>query len=643
MKNILRHILISIACYLAFAPFGVSQNSLLGDGFGGRSWYQSYNYSVGSYSGYTVCGDSDQLYAWGGNYYGQLGDGTKIASVLPVKVKGLSNVSYYTAGYYSAAIKKDSTAWVWGKVFDNGPVKKVEDVKFVCAGTYFVSFVKHDGTVWSIGQNTGNAFGDTSAVFNALYENPVQMIHVTEAVRVSNCYTTTIVLLSDGRVMSVGQGDFGQLGLGFNNKSTQVPTLIPDLYDIVDIKSTADFTLALNKFGEVFYWGNMTFVAGATPVYTPVKLTGVKDIIAISAKNDGFHALLLDEDGKCFVLGHNHYGQLGTGDKIPKLTPFLIAENIVEIMAGETFSYIIDNKGNLLAAGGKDYRGNVVWFNDAISTQYEFKKVVLPMEPFTLCQPKVVQTGTFQKVEICESDSVAFDGTYVREAGFYYQTLLNDQKLDTIATLELIVKKSSAAMRIEVPLCEGEPLLINGQSYTIVDSLAIHYSNVAGCDSVLTYYPKWLKSTSATINLAKCANQLSVRHADRIFEDTGRFVFTLSNYQGCDSVVTYIIGISQSIDCYPVGLSLPNTFTPNNDGYNDAFGPFGINLTGITSQMKIYNRWGKLVYQDDPIINPWDGLIQGNDALEGTYYYRFIFKINGGNSTTVHGVVNLLR
>ena len=34
-----------------------SQNSLVGDGFGGRLWYQPYNYTVGSYSAYTICGD----------------------------------------------------------------------------------------------------------------------------------------------------------------------------------------------------------------------------------------------------------------------------------------------------------------------------------------------------------------------------------------------------------------------------------------------------------------------------------------------------------------------------------------------------------------------------------------------------------
>ena len=56
---------------------------MVGDGFGGRGWYVPHNYQVGAYAGYTVCGDSNQLYAWGGNYSGELGDGTNISSAIP--------------------------------------------------------------------------------------------------------------------------------------------------------------------------------------------------------------------------------------------------------------------------------------------------------------------------------------------------------------------------------------------------------------------------------------------------------------------------------------------------------------------------------------------------------------------------------
>ena len=67
---------------------------MVGDGFGGRLWYKPQNYTVGSYSAYTVCGDSFQLYGWGANHSGQLGDGTHNSTTSPVKAVGMSNVKF---------------------------------------------------------------------------------------------------------------------------------------------------------------------------------------------------------------------------------------------------------------------------------------------------------------------------------------------------------------------------------------------------------------------------------------------------------------------------------------------------------------------------------------------------------------------
>lgn len=146
-------ILFFIACNIN------AQNSMIGDGFGGRLWYSPTNYSVGSYSGYSVCGDSNQLFGWGDNSKGQLGNGNKTSTILAVKAIGMTNVKFYTCGYYMAVIKKDNTGWVWGSEFGSTPIKVIDNVKFVDAGEYNVSFVKNDGTVWSLGNNLNNEFG----------------------------------------------------------------------------------------------------------------------------------------------------------------------------------------------------------------------------------------------------------------------------------------------------------------------------------------------------------------------------------------------------------------------------------------------------------------------------------------------------
>lgn len=62
-----------------------SQNSLVGDGFGGRLWYKPSNYTVGSYSAYSICytglcsDGPNELRGWGSNGTNQLGLGNLVS------------------------------------------------------------------------------------------------------------------------------------------------------------------------------------------------------------------------------------------------------------------------------------------------------------------------------------------------------------------------------------------------------------------------------------------------------------------------------------------------------------------------------------------------------------------------------------
>ena len=91
-----------------------SQNSMTGDGFGGRLWYQPSNYVVGSYTGYAICKSEKQLYGWGANHVMQLANGSNVGTITPVAIPGMSNVKFFNSGYLSVAVKADGTGWAWG-------------------------------------------------------------------------------------------------------------------------------------------------------------------------------------------------------------------------------------------------------------------------------------------------------------------------------------------------------------------------------------------------------------------------------------------------------------------------------------------------------------------------------------------------
>ena len=73
-----------------------------------------------------------------------------------------------------------------------------------------------------------------------------------------------------------------------------------------------------------------------------------------------------------------------------------------------------------------------------------------------------------------------------------------------------------------------------------------------------------------------------------------------------------------------VTFYVPNIFTPNNDGNNDVFLPVGNDV--VTYDLKIYNRWGQLVFTSNDVSFGWDGTIDGKAAAGDVYVYQITYQ-----------------
>lgn len=79
------------------------------------------------------------------------------------------------------------------------------------------------------------------------------------------------------------------------------------------------------------------------------------------------------------------------------------------------------------------------------------------------------------------------------------------------------------------------------------------------------------------------------------------------------------------VNVVPCEIIIPNVFTPNSNGTNDSFEIFGLDrYPGST--MRIYNRWGNLVYESNSYYDQW----KGTDEPEGTYFFILGVKKTSG-------------
>jgi gliding motility-associated-like protein len=102
---------------------------------------------------------------------------------------------------------------------------------------------------------------------------------------------------------------------------------------------------------------------------------------------------------------------------------------------------------------------------------------------------------------------------------------------------------------------------------------------------------------------------------------------TLITADGCTDTYTlpYVITAGE--------IMIPNVFSPNGDGSNDRF--VIPNVQYHRNRLKIFNRWGMLVYEMENYKNQWSG----TGLLEGTYYY--VLNLDDGRNLAGH--VTLLR
>lgn len=121
------------------------------------------------------------------------------------------------------------------------------------------------------------------------------------------------------------------------------------------------------------------------------------------------------------------------------------------------------------------------------------------------------------------------------------------------------------------------------------------------------------------------------------FRDTGRHSidWVVMNELACSDTATSELFVFDEFE-----FEIPNVFTPNGDGVNDAF---KVRACGVYEyKIAIFNRYGKKVYTSNSLSEGWNGYINEYKASPGVYYYQIIIKDLNGVFKNFEGSVSLL-
>ena len=125
-----------------------------------------------------------------------------------------------------------------------------------------------------------------------------------------------------------------------------------------------------------------------------------------------------------------------------------------------------------------------------------------------------------------------------------------------------------------------------------------------------------------------------------VYQDTGTYTVQLvtSNQYGCFDTTYGEVKVD-----YLFNLYVPNSFSPNNDGFNDIFHPKGDGFENDSYELFIFDRWGELIFSSDDINYGWDGRYKNRRAPQGVYSYRIDLIDYEGVNRKILGVINLIR
>lgn len=325
--------------------------------FGNQLYAQCWQtISAGSSHTATIASNGT-IWAWGSNYYGEIGDGTN-------SDKNVPTASGSTSGWQS-----------------------------IVAGGMVTFAIKTDGTLWAAGMNTAGQLGDgTMTNRNTLTQIGTDTNWKTVSTHKSTDLTHTLAIKNNGALWAWGENTEGQLGDGTNINRT-IPTIIGSESNWQSVSAGYKSTAAIKINGTLWTWGANNYGVlgdGSTGSNrnTPAQVGNDTDWRMVSVGNS--FMLAIKNNGTLWAAGYNVVGQLGDGTYNNRNTIIQIGTdtNWIAVSAGGSHSLALKGDGTLWAWGNKIH-GQL-----GMGAPAEHSNIITPTQVGTDTNWKIVSAGS---------------------------------------------------------------------------------------------------------------------------------------------------------------------------------------------------------------------------------------------------------
>jgi alpha-tubulin suppressor-like RCC1 family protein len=318
------------------------------------------------------------LSCWGGNFNGELGDGTQTTTRLsPVAVSGLGNgvAAVAAGGYHTCAVTSGGALRCWGnndfgQLGDGTPASRLTPVTVSGLGSGAAAVAA--SSTHSCGVTSGgaaqcwgdNAYGQLGDGTRTRWLTPVTVSGLGSGVTaVAASPRHACAVTSGGAVSCWGYNYYGQLGDGTTTERL-TPVGVTGLGSgVAAVATGSSHSCAVTSGGAARCWGDNAYGQLGDETWwilqrlTPGAVSGLgSGVVALSAGSS--HTCAVANGGAVWCWGDNAYGQLGDGTTTRRPTPVAVSglgSGVAAVAAGRYHTCAVTSGGALWCWGRNDY------------------------------------------------------------------------------------------------------------------------------------------------------------------------------------------------------------------------------------------------------------------------------------------------
>jgi len=331
-----------------------------------------------------------QVWGWGVNGNGQLGDNSTLSKRTPVSILGATKTfcKIDSGTFNTVAIDKNGRAWSWGwnskgQLGDNSltqrctPVSVAGVTKTFChisAGNEYSIAIDKNGKAWGWGDNIDGQLGDNTKTSRL---TPVSVYGNKTFCKIASGGRTSIAIDNYGYIWTWGKNSKGELGNSYQSAPKTPKKIENKTFCQIASGPTFYFLGGITNTGTALGWGRNnrgqvgdntivdksepTSVAGSTKTFCHISV-GWETTVAI------------DKNGQAWGWGSNTSYAIGNGGAgQSKRTPFSVGgatKTFCKISAGSYYTLALDKNGTLWSWGFQTYGelGNIANYIQAAQT-----------------------------------------------------------------------------------------------------------------------------------------------------------------------------------------------------------------------------------------------------------------------------------